>query len=96
MVLDVHQAPHVTEQEETSQHSSQAGQETQHEAWCQIPWHHVCIVYIADRDDPLPEAILIGGDDLLVVGLELVFKLFTVILCVLPDPVHDSSSCGCY
>ena len=96
MVLDVHQVPHVREQEQTSQHSHQARQEAQHEAGCQVLWHHVCIMDVSDHDDPLPKAILISGDDLLVVGLELVLELFAVILCMLPDPVHDSPGCSGY
>ena len=93
---EVHHIPHVQEKEQTSQYSSKTRQEAQQEARCQIPWEYVRIVYVPHGYDTLPEAILIVGDDLLVVGLELMLELPTVILRLLPYPVYDSPCCTCY
>ena len=50
-------------------------------------------MYVSHGYDTLPEAVLVVGDNLLIVVLELMLELSLVPLRILPDPVHDSSCC---
>ena len=51
-------------------------------------------MYVPHGYNTLPETVLLVGDNLLVMILELMLDLPPVPLCVFPDSVHDSSCCA--